>query len=724
MHCFSYKEFTEVKPTKIENWRVKYLGGTRKEWVYLTDEEAAKWPLSDLEKYNLGLLNEDHLKGLNKATTPLEAAQNAYRLMKRAQSPDGDFPGVCTDVQFLTPMYTFAFYALGFEIPEHQRMEQIRYILSLASSEDGGWAMAPGDPSTVFGTSLNYTSLRILGLSADHPAMKKARMTLKGMGGVLCSSIWGKFWLAILNLYDWEGLNSIPPEIWLLPDWLPFHPSKWYMFIRSFHHPMSYLYRVRFVAPLTDLGINLRKELYVEDYETIDWPKWRDATAQGDEHVGISTVMKIAFYFFNNFVEKYPIGPLVRRALHRVYEQSRFELENTNYYTIVSCCAALHLIVQSHANGIESETVKKQKEAIKGYLWMSPEGMHVTVSTGIPAWAGALMAHALVETGLCDLEENQESIERLVKFFEDEQMLDNSKHWPEDYRQYCKGGWVFGLKNENGYLLTDCTGETLSAIMRLSHILKPEDRFPEWRLRLAVDLLLMMQSADGGFPAYERRRGSDYLELLNPSQEFDAVMVDYSAAEVTTSASGALCDFREKYNYRSKDIDHCLKRVVAYLHNTQHPSGGWTGFWGIYMLYGTFFALRGLSKIGKEYYSNSEYVRHACDFVVSVQHDDGGWGEDRSGVKLKQFVQGSKANMAQTSWAVLGLMYAKYPDKSVIQRAVKRVMDEQLPDGSWPSEGPTGFAFTTFAVTYPFYKIIFPTWMLGVAHRYLDEEPM
>ncbi|KAF8991836.1 terpenoid cyclases/protein prenyltransferase alpha-alpha toroid, partial [Cyathus striatus] len=173
---------------------------------------------------------------------------------------------------FLTPMYIFAFYILGFEIPEYQRMEQIRYMLSVASPEDGGWSMAPGDPSTVFVTLLNYTSLRILGLSEDHPAMKKVRMTLKGMGGVLSSSISGKFWLALLNLYEWDGLNSIPPEIWLLPDWLPFHPSKWYMYICLFHHLMSYLYHVWFKSPLTDLSRNLCKELYMEDYDTIDWP--------------------------------------------------------------------------------------------------------------------------------------------------------------------------------------------------------------------------------------------------------------------------------------------------------------------------------------------------------------------------------------------------------------------------------------------------------------------
>lgn len=36
--------------------------------------------------------------------------------------------------------------------------------------------------STVFGTGLNYTALRILGVSAEHPIMVKARTTLHKLG--------------------------------------------------------------------------------------------------------------------------------------------------------------------------------------------------------------------------------------------------------------------------------------------------------------------------------------------------------------------------------------------------------------------------------------------------------------------------------------------------------------------------------------------------------------
>lgn len=35
----------------------------------------------------------------------------------------------------------------------------------------------------------------------------------------------GKFWLAVMGVYDWEGLHPIPPELWLLPYMLPIHPG-------------------------------------------------------------------------------------------------------------------------------------------------------------------------------------------------------------------------------------------------------------------------------------------------------------------------------------------------------------------------------------------------------------------------------------------------------------------------------------------------------------------
>lgn len=63
--------------------------------------------------------------------------------------------------------------------------------------------------------------------------MEKARLTLHKLGtsilsifdmlieymlqgGAAAVPSWGKFWLSLLNVYDWEGNNPIPPELWLV----------------------------------------------------------------------------------------------------------------------------------------------------------------------------------------------------------------------------------------------------------------------------------------------------------------------------------------------------------------------------------------------------------------------------------------------------------------------------------------------------------------------------
>ena len=36
-------------------------------------------------------------------------------------------------------------------------------------------------------------------------------------GGATAITSWGKFWLAVLGAYSWDGMNPTPPEMWLLP---------------------------------------------------------------------------------------------------------------------------------------------------------------------------------------------------------------------------------------------------------------------------------------------------------------------------------------------------------------------------------------------------------------------------------------------------------------------------------------------------------------------------
>ena len=48
---------------------------------------------------------------------------------------------------------------------------------------------------------------------------------------------WAKLWLAVVGCYAWEGMNPLPPEMWLLPHaaWTGiglFHPGRFWCHCR------------------------------------------------------------------------------------------------------------------------------------------------------------------------------------------------------------------------------------------------------------------------------------------------------------------------------------------------------------------------------------------------------------------------------------------------------------------------------------------------------------
>src|SRR5205823_13050209 len=106
---------------------------------------------------------------------------------------------------------------------------------------------------------------------------------------------WGKFWLALLGLYGYEGINPIPPEIFLLPRSLPFHPHHYYCHTRLIYLGMAYLYGARSTADLGAVAGELRAELYTEPYEAIDFKGHRHDLASADVYVRPGRWLRIAY---------------------------------------------------------------------------------------------------------------------------------------------------------------------------------------------------------------------------------------------------------------------------------------------------------------------------------------------------------------------------------------------------------------------------------------------
>ncbi|KAI5659148.1 hypothetical protein M9H77_27941 [Catharanthus roseus] len=207
----------------------------------------------------------------------------------------------------------------------------------------------------------------------------------------------------------------------------------------------------------------------------------------------------------------------------------------------------------------------------------------------------------------------------------------------------------------------------------------------------AVNVILSLQSPNGGFPAWEPQRAFRWLEKFNPTEFFEDVLIEREYAECTSSAIQALVLFKKWHpNYRRKEIESSISRALKYIEDVQEPDGSWYGSWGICYTYGTWFAVEGLVACGKTY-QNSSTLRKACQFLLSKQLPDGGWGESyhSSSKKIYTNLEGNKSNLVQTSWALLSLIDAGQAeiDPTPIHRGIRLLINFQERDGDFPQQG-------------------------------------
>ncbi|MCJ1305942.1 Lanosterol synthase (Oxidosqualene--lanosterol cyclase) [Hypocenomyce scalaris] len=223
-----------------------------------------------------------------------------------------------------------------------------------------------------------------------------------------------------------------------------------------------------------------------------------------------------------------------------------------------------------------------------------------------------------------------------------------------------------------------------------------------------------MQNRSGGFASYEPTRGSEYMEHLNAAEVFGRIMIEYDYPECTTAVVTALSLFTQHYPaYRAEKIAKVKDGALKYIRRAQRPDGSWYGSWGICFTYAGMFALESLASVG-ETYSTSERVRRACEFFLSKQMTDGGWGESYRSCETGVYTHREESQVVQTCWACIGLMEAEFPDREPLEKALRVVMARQGSMGQWEQEAIEGVFNKSCMISYPNYKFIFPIKALGM----------
>ncbi len=648
----------------------------------------------------------------------LHSYEAALRYLETRQLEGGAFAGEVIWNPMLVCQYVVVCHILGRPISE-ERKQRIRLSLEQQVRDDDGWGMHPNSESWLFHTALGYVTLRLLGHPPTDPLVAGAGKWIQRHGGVYAVPTWGRIWLAVLGLYPWSGVQPILPELWLLPEPSPFHPSRLYCHMRLIYLGVSYLYGHRFVTPPSVLLDEIRSELYPAGYDVERFEQHRDEIAATDLFEQRGAGLRAAFGAMRA-VERMTPGSIRKRALAHCYEHILFEFRSTNYVCLspvngLFFCLGLHVTNPAHPD------LDPAVAGLEYWFWEDDEDGARVCGARSDIWDTSFLIQALCEGPASPTAETL--VESTTAWLPLAQIQEEIVGGDRHYREPAYGGW--GFANENHpWPVSDCTAEALEALMRAERtgLSGPAGRLQLGRKLAAVEFVLRRQNNDGGFGSYEPRRGSMVIRHFNPAEIYGNCMLEYSYTECTGSCIRGLANAERELGddlppQLRAQIREAVHRGCRFILHAQDQSGGWAGFWGINFTYGTMFAVSGLLAAGTSR-SHPAIVR-GCRWLVENQRPDGGWGEDWRGMLSGTQVdlpEGEPSLSVQTAWALLTLLEAAPHEAKAIEQGVRYLIDRQDPSGGWPSERASGCFFNTAVLDYAMYKNIFTTWALA---RYL-----
>ena len=606
----------------------------------------------------------------------------------------------------ITAQYVLVQRLVGRAIPV-ARADGLRHYFFGTRTADGVWGLHPEASGSVFVTALVYVALRLLGLGRDEPALKDARDWLhRQPGGVPAIPTWGKFWLALAGLYGWPGVNPTPPELFLLPRWAPFHPSRWYCHTRAIYLAMACLQGWEHGAALGGLRDELREELYGAPWSSLDFAAHAGVVSPVDLHAAPGRVLRA----LQALLRRAPVFAGVRRRALAACRRRVADEQRASAYQALSpvsgllACVALHAADPAHADLVRS------LDGVEAWRWEDERGVRYAGARS-NAWDTAFSLRAL-STAPVSRTATVDALARGYAFLRDTQLREELADRRGQDRDALDGGWCFS-DGAHRWPVSDCAGEAVSALLALHEgAVAPGERIAPERLRRAAEFIMARQNSDGGFSTYERQRGPGWLDRLNPSEMFGRCMIDPSYVECTASSIGALARLRAaEPSQDSPGIARAIADGAAYLRRRQNPDGSLPASWGIHFTYAIFHFTEGLRATGVP--ATDLALRRAAAWLVAHQRPDGGWGEHWTAARDDRYVEHPRSQPVMTAWALLALLEIVGPAHASVVRGVEWLLERQREDGGWDADAVNGVFFGSAMLDYRFYPAYFPTWALA-----------
>jgi squalene-hopene/tetraprenyl-beta-curcumene cyclase len=569
---------------------------------------------------------------------------------------------------------------------------KIAVYLRRVQGAHGGWPLVHEGDFDMSASVKSYFALKMIGDSVDAPHMARAREAIHVRGGAIHSNVFTRFMLAMFEVTTWRSVPVLPVEIILLPMWSPFHLNKISYWARTTIVPLLVLAALRPRAK-NPLGVGI-DELFLQD------PRAIGMTAKAPHQSWAWFMLFRSLDAVLRVIE--PLFPKRLRA-RAIDSALAFIEERLNgedgMGAIYPPMANIVMMYDALGKPADYPPRAATRRGIDNLLVIGAEEAYCQPCVS-PVWDTTLTCHALIEAGdEKALSSAKEGLDWLVP----RQELELKGDWAVKRPDVRPGGWAFQYNNAH-YPDLDDTAVVVMSMDRVRRANGGHDydeaiaRGREW--------IEGMQSRDGGWAAFDVNNLEYYLNNI-PFSDHGALL-DPPTEDVTARCVSMLGQLGE-----TAQSSQAVARGIEYLRRTQLAEGSWYGRWGMNYIYGTWSVLCALNAAGVGH--QDPMMRKAADWLVAVQNQDGGWGEDAVSYRLDyRGLERAPSTASQTAWALLGLMAAGEVGHPAVARGVGCLMATQAEKGLWDEQRYTATGFPrVFYLRYHGYAKFFPLWALA-----------
>lgn len=649
--------------------------------------------------------------------------EQAKQWLVEDQEPEGFWVGMIESNCCMEAQWILGMHFLG--IKNDPKLSGVVRAILREQRADGSWEVYHEAPKGDINTTVEcYAALRCSGYKPSDEPLKKAREWILANGGLNKTRNFTRVWLALIGEWPWEYTPVVPPELILLPTWMPFNLYWFASWARATIVPLAIVSARRPVRPLPPES--RLDELFPEGRENFVYSIPRNKTGFWPMFFWIN---ERVLHAYGSMPWKPAREDCIKLCLEWIIKHQDADgawggIQPPWIYSLMA--------LYTEGYPVDHPVVFKGIDAWNHHWSYERNGATYIQASESPIWDTLLALQGLLDCGATP--ENYPQMMPALEWILQKQILVKGD-WAMVVKDVECGGWAFERANTL-YPDVDDTAVAITVLVQVRDLVHPPLRQRiDAAIRKAEKWVRAMQCTNGGWAAFDKDNDKWILTRI-PFCDFGEVL-DPPSADLTGHKLEALGTMGYDMS------DQAVKRAVDYIMSEQEADGSWFGRWGVNYIYGTGLVLPGLAAVGFD--MNDPRIRKAADWLVSTQKPDGGWGESCASYMDDAMRAKGPNTASQTAWALMGLLATGSHDyDDSIRRGVEWLVKNHR-NGTWEEPHYTGCGFPGygigeridlkkdtarlaqgrelargFMINYNLYRHYFPMQALGRAKRHLS----